>query len=125
MPGIKAIAPDLLYGPWQILALVALVFGPPPVLTMVARGVIGLMIRGASIGRGGFFIGLVLGVIGSAASFGAMIAALVLVDGIADEWVSLMLPIVATVVVFAAATALLTWRMRERPPPCHYTPLPS
>ena len=39
---------------------------------MVARGVIGLMIRGASIGRG-FFIGLVLGVIGSAASFGAMI----------------------------------------------------
>ena len=82
------------------------------------------MIRGASIGRG-FFIGLVLGVIGSAASFGAMIAALVLVDGIADEWVSLMLPIVATVVVFAAATALLTWRMRERPPPCHYTPLPS
>ena len=54
---------------------------------MVARGVIGLMIRGASIGRG-FFIGLVLGVIGSAASFGAMIAALVLVDGIADEWVS-------------------------------------
>ena len=34
-------------------------------------------------------------------------------------------PIVATVVVFAAATALLTWRMRERPPPCHYTPLPS
>ena len=45
------------------------------------------MIRGASIGRG-FFIGLVLGVIGSAASFGTMIAALVLVDGIADEWVS-------------------------------------
>ena len=34
-------------------------------------------------------------------------------------------PIVATVVVFAAATALLTWRMRERPPPCNYTPLPS
>ncbi len=99
---------------WQLLALVVVVLGPPPVMTIVAGGVTGLLVRGASIGRG-LFIGLVLGGIASAAGFGALVAALVLFNGFADEWVPFMLPIVATGVVFAAAAALLTWRMRERP----------
>ncbi len=100
--------PDLALGYWDIIAIAALVLGPAPTMTIVAGGVTGLMVRGASVARS-LFIGLGLGIVGAAASVGSLILYRALGGSLAELFPGI-LPVMATSMLFAAATIFLTRR---------------
>lgn len=96
-------------GIWDILLVLGLFFGTPPLMAVVAGGATGWLVRRASVVYG-VLVGIGLGILGSLA--GAGITVLLALNmsrfaGASDA--AYMVPMVATGLLFAAGAAFLTW----------------
>lgn len=103
---------DLDISIWDVILAALLYLGPPPLTTIFAGGLTGLVAHKASV-RSCLILGLWLGVLGSVGGLVVLVLArsqgwyVVRADN--DNWLMFMLPIIATGVLFAAVTAFLTW----------------
>ena len=105
--------PDISFDIWTLIASASLVLGVPLAMTMVAGGVVGVVVERTSAARG-LLVGLVVGIIGDATNIGALVIAEDHLGVDTGDLLPVMLIVLGVGLVFAAIAAYLSWCLSGR-----------